>query len=172
MSTADIEQPRWYAIQCKGGESFRAAEHLTRQGYQLFHPVIDIERRQRGRIRTVREPLFPWYLFIRLDRLSDNWRPIRSTRGVLKLVAFGNEPTPIPDELIDTLRHHARSVDEEGREHYFRPGDRIEITEGPFREMEGVFFDRKGEERVIVLLNILQREHQMQFSIGQVRRSL
>ncbi|WP_338061191.1 transcriptional activator RfaH [Kushneria phosphatilytica] len=135
MSTPEIEQPRWYAIQCKGGESFRAAEHLTRQGYKLFHPVIDIERRQRGRLHTVREPLFPWYLFICLDRISDNWRPIRSTRGVLKLVAFGNTPIPIPDELIETLRQQADSVDEEGREHYFRPGDRIEITEGPFRDL-------------------------------------
>lgn len=164
------EQLRWYAIQCKGGESFRAAEHLMRQNYHIFHPVLEVERKRRGKVERQREPLFPYYLFIRLDKIASNWRPIRSTRGVLKLVAFGKEPVAVPDALIETLMAQASGAETDGDANaYFRPGAKVEITEGPFRDLEGIFINRKGEERVIVLLNILQRQQQMAFSVKQVR---
>ena len=99
--------PRWYVIQCKGGESFRASEHLDNQGYEVFHPVLEVQKRRRGKLVWVAEPLFPHYLFIRLDRLASNWRPIRSTRGVLRLVGFGHEPVAVQDALIETLRDMA-----------------------------------------------------------------
>ncbi|MGB8714695.1 MAG: transcriptional activator RfaH, partial [Onishia taeanensis] len=72
---------RWYVIQCKGGESFRAAEHLANQGFDVFHPVLEVQKKRRGKLAWIAEPLFPYYLFIRLDRIASNWRPIRSTRG-------------------------------------------------------------------------------------------
>ncbi|WP_106477045.1 transcription/translation regulatory transformer protein RfaH [Phytohalomonas tamaricis] len=170
MSENADEQLRWYAIQCKGGESFRAAEHLMRQNYHIFHPVLEVERKRRGKVETQREPLFPYYLFIRLDRQASNWRPIRSTRGVLKLVSFGREPAAVPDGLIETLMTQAsESENHDNANAYFRPGAKVEITDGPFKDLEGVFINRKGEERVIVLLSILQRQQHMAFSVKQVR---
>ncbi|BBI60777.1 hypothetical protein HSBAA_20830 [Vreelandella sulfidaeris] len=97
-SFSDLEGaiPSWYVIQCKGGESFRAAEHLTNQGYEVFHPVLNVKRKRQGKLVTVNEPLFPYYLFIRLDQVVSNWRPIRSTRvyfGYLRSV-IGPSPHP------------------------------------------------------------------------------
>lgn len=169
METTVPEGTRWYAVQCKGGESFRAAEHLSRQGYNVFHPIIETEKRRRGRPEKATEPLFPWYLFIQMDRVVDNWAPIRSTRGVLKLLAFGREPVAVPDSLIETLRQQAVAGSSLLCESGFSPGERVEITEGPFKDLEGVFINSKGEERVIVLLGILQREHRITLKYNQIR---
>jgi len=164
--------PHWYLIQCKGGESFRATEHLANQGYEIFHPVLQVQKKRRGRLCWIDEPLFPYYLFIRLDRLASNWRPIRSTRGVLRLVTFGDQPLPVDDALIDALRHNAAAhPDDREINVYFRAGDSVEICEGPFRQLQAVFERRKGEERAIVLLNLLHGNQAVDVPISQLRRS-
>lgn len=163
--------PRWYAIQCKGGESFRAADHLSNQGYRVFHPVLQVQKKRRGKLCWADEPLFPYYLFIQLDRVASNWRPIRSTRGVLRLVGFGDEPLPIDDALINTLReraHDQAALNEANV--YFRAGEIVEITEGPFRALQAVFESQKGEERAIVLLNMLHHQQRLELPVGDLRR--
>ncbi|MFB9867427.1 transcription/translation regulatory transformer protein RfaH [Vreelandella sulfidaeris] len=147
--------PSWYVIQCKGGESFRAAEHLTNQGYEVFHPVLKIKRKRQGKLTMVTEPLFPYYLFILLDQVASDWRPIRSTRGVLRLLTFGNKPVATPSALIDTL--HAQPHQQDEIHTYFSAGEKVTITDGPFKDLEAIFTRCKGEERAIVLLNVLNR---------------
>jgi len=156
-SVSDLEgaTPLWYVIQCKGGESFRAAEHLSNQGFEVFHPVLNSQRKRQGKLTTVTEPLFPYYLFIRLDQVASDWRPIRSTRGVLRLLTFGNRPVATPDALIDTLR--AQPHRQESIHTYFSAGEKVTITDGPFKDLEAIFTRCKGEERAIVLLNVLNR---------------
>ncbi|MBA2778541.1 transcription/translation regulatory transformer protein RfaH [Billgrantia kenyensis] len=162
--------PRWYVVQCKGGESFRAAEHLANQGYELFHPVLQVQKKRNGKLVWLDEPLFPHYLFIRLDRVASNWRPIRSTRGVLRIVTFGNSPLPVDDALIALLREQGTEGQEKAANVYFRAGETVEITEGPFKDLQAVFASHKGDERAIVLLNLLNRQQQLEMPVANLRR--
>lgn len=169
--TPDDDRPRWYVIQCKGGESFRAAEHLANQNYELFHPVLEVQKKRRGRLEWVQEPLFPHYLFLRLDRVASNWRPIRSTRGVLRIVTFGTAmPVPVSDELVEVLRQHGVTRNDNPRQLYFRQGESVDITEGPFKDLQAVFESHKGEERAIVLLNLLHRQQRLEMPVSQLKR--
>lgn len=170
LESGDEAVPRWYVIQCKGGESFRATQHLANQGYEVFHPVLEVQKKRRGRLTWVEEPLFPHYLFIRLDRLVSNWRPIRSTRGVLRLVGFGDMPLPVPDSLVAILRQRGRHDDEQTANLYFRAGEKVLITEGPFKELQAVFASHKGQERAIVLLELLNRQQRLEMPVDQLRR--
>jgi len=168
---ADHAISRWYVIQCKGGESFRAAEHLANQGYEIFHPVLQVQKKRRGKLTWISEPLFPYYLFIRLDRLASNWRPIRSTRGVLKVVTFGLAmPVPVDDTLVETLLAQGSREEDATANVYFRAGEAVEITEGPFKDLQAVFASHKGEERAIVLLNMLQTQQRLEMPVCQLRR--
>lgn len=160
---------RWYVIQCKGGESFRAAEHLANQAFEVFHPVLDVKRKRQGKLATVSEPLFPYYLFIRLDQVVSNWRPIRSTRGVLRLLTFGDQPVAVPDALIDSLRRQPHR--QEGNHSYFTAGEKVTISDGPFKHLEAVFEHTKGEERAIVLLNVLQRPQHIELALDSLEKT-
>lgn len=169
--SAPVNNPQlcWYVIQCKGGESFRAAEHLNNQDYQVFHPVLNVKRKRHGKLTKVCEPLFPHYLFIRLDQIASNWRPIRSTRGVLKLLTFGDTPVPVDDALIDTLQQQPHS--KEGTHSYFTPGQKVTITEGPFKNLDAIFKSTKGEERAIVLINMLHRPQHIEMEVDQLDKA-
>src|SRR4029077_10510548 len=97
--------PRWYLVQCKSRREERALEHLERQGFECYRPFYETERIRRGRKHLTRAALFPGYLFIRLDRIHDNWLPICSTRGVIQIVRFDDYPMPVADVIIQQIRH-------------------------------------------------------------------
>jgi transcriptional antiterminator RfaH len=147
--------PRWYLIQTKPRQETRAEENLRRQGFDCYRPH---KQRESANGKT-EEPLFPGYLFIRLDRDLDNWYPIRSTRGVARVVSFGGEPTPVRDELIEQLRQRlASSCVNKPR---FQPGERVLLHGGSFNELEAIFVSADGDERSVILLNLLQREQKI-----------
>lgn len=167
MSSSNFNELRWYLIHCKPREDERALEHLERQGFECFRPARRVERRRNGRKCTVADPLFPNYLFIRLDRVHDNWAPIRSTRGVMHIVRFNEFPLPIPDAIIESIRLRLAA---DAVEPYLKPGERVRITEGAFSQFEAIFVANDGQDRVVLLLNILQRNQELSFPLETVRK--
>ena len=99
------------------------------------------------------EPLFPRYLFIRLGRGDSfqSWAPIRSTKGVSRLVSFGVELAKVADSLVEALRAQVASVHAEP-ERLFKSGERVRLTELPFAGIEGIYQMADGERRVMVLI--------------------
>ena len=166
--TRTLAQLRWYLVQCKPREDERAVVHLTRQGFECYRPLYERERVRNGRRSLAKAALFPGYVFIRLDRLHDNWLPICSTRGVVQIVRFGESPLPVGDGIIEEIR---RRIDGRPmRERYLTPGEHVVITEGSFAGIEAIFMAPEGDERVILLLNLLQSEQRLSFPIESVRR--
>ena len=144
-------ESRWYLIHCKPREDER-----------------EMERRRAGRKCTVAEPLFPRYLFILLDSVNDNWYPIRSTRGVNQIVRFNEHPLPVRNEIIDGIRR--RLAGGGLKEPYLKPGERVQITEGAFSQLEAIFLANDGDQRVVLLLNIMQTDQKVSFPVDFVRK--
>lgn len=160
----------WYAVHCKPRQDERAEAHLRSQGFEIFRPLVRARRRQREGYRICIESMFPRYLFIRLDDIAEDWSPIRSTRGVADLVRWGGCVPWIPERVIDDLR--AR-LDANGCVDLcpeFAPNQRVRITEGPFAGYEALFQARSGQERVVVLLNIMQQTQRVQLPEQAIAR--
>lgn len=149
----------WYLVYTKPRQEQLARIHLTRQGYETYLPLLRELRRRQGRRRTVVGPMFPRYLFVHLDRETDNWGPIRSTLGVVSVVRFGQEPARVPPALIKHLRTHedAEGVHALSSDEY-RPGTRVRVVEGRLMGIEGIFLAKSSKDRVVVLLDIMGRE--------------
>lgn len=160
-------QPAWYLLQCKPRQNFRAEENLCNQGFTCFQPVVDVERLQQGRLRLVSEALFPGYLFIRLDSVNDNWSPIRSTRGVARMVGFSGRPQSVPDDVVLALRDR---VAEQPRIAPLLPGDKVMIKDGAFAAIEAIFKSFDGDERVVILLSLMHREQQLVMPLSRVEK--
>jgi transcriptional antiterminator RfaH len=104
------------------------------------------------------EPLFPRYLFIRLG-LGDtakSWAPIRSTRGVSRLVKFGTEPAKVDDCLIELLKAKESAANDEPVR-LFKPGEKVRLMAGPFAGIEGIYQMAEGERRVMVLIELMSK---------------
>jgi len=142
----------WFVVYTKPRQEDTAKAHLQRQHYDVYLPKSYCRSvRKRRRI----ESLFPRYLFLRLDTESDNWGPIRSTRGVSHLVSFGGQPAYVPDGFVRGLKSNE---DEGGVQRWIAPdyvaGDRVLIAEGLFAGYEAVCSALSGHQRVLLLLEL------------------
>lgn len=154
-------------VQCKPREAFRAQEHLSNQQLHCFLPSHRVKRKRGNSTKWVTEPLFPHYLFIHLS--SDcNWGTIRSTRGVSKVVDFNGRPAAVADYIVQGLQSHCANMAGEEQAPLYREGEKVTVTEGCFRELEAIVKATKGDERVVLLLNILNRQTQIEVPIGAI----
>jgi transcriptional antiterminator RfaH len=151
----------WYAVQTKPRQESTAELQLQRQHYETYLPKILLRKHRRGKWTKVVEPLFPRYLFIQVDPGQDSLAPVRSTIGVAGLVRFGQDLKPVPNAVIeylkqaenpDTHQHHADDWPH-------RPGDAVEVLEGPFAGLTGIFQGGSGEDRAMLLIELLGRQN-------------
>jgi transcriptional antiterminator RfaH len=169
-SAATGSKLHWYLIHTKPREDERALENLSRQGFECYRPLRPVERFRDHRRRVAQEALFPRYLFIHLDSVHDNWYPIRSTRGVCEIVRFNTEkPLPVPDAVVNGIRTR---LAQRAPEPYLKPGERVRILEGAFSHLEAIFVASDGDERVVLLMNILQTDQRVSFPVGSVKKVL
>lgn len=156
----------WYLVQTKHRQEFRALEHLQNQGYTCFLPTLHAERIRAGKMETCIEPLFTRYLFIRLDGVTCNWAPIRSTRGVSKLVAFGGQFAILPDACVEALQNASQLK----HQRLFDPGERVAITQGPFAGLEGIYQMPDGEARALILIELMSQPQKLSFAVNMLRK--
>lgn len=83
-------------------------------------------------------------------------RKVWFTRGVCKVVGFGDGPIPVEDEIIELIKSR---VDKDGLVQFneeFRHGDKVVIRDGPLANLEGIFErDIEDGDRVQMLLTAI-----------------
>jgi len=160
----------WYLVYCKPKSEYIARDNLTRQGYQVYLPLISgYKKRARKLFQTV-EPLFSRYLFIQLDTETDNWSPIRSTLGVANIVRFGSTPATVPPGIVDELK--ARENNQSNHQFIdlvkLKKGDAVRIKAGAMAGYAGQFLQRNSQGRVIVLLNIMEQQSRVNLPVDAI----
>ncbi len=163
MKTSALKN--WYLLSSKPHKDALAEEQLLNQGYEIYRPLAQRLRKRRGKMLKVTESLFPRYMFINLDTLDDNWAPIRSTYGVNQIIRFGNEPAQVPDELIQSLKANEEKLGEKAIDlDKFHKGEQVILTDGPFKGLSGIFLSYDGEERAMILLEIMHSQTKLGIS--------
>jgi len=144
--------------------------NLQRQGYVCYLPQMRVERIRPLKAEIVSEPMFPRYLFIRLDSSDQgkSWSPIRSTPGVSRLVHFGARAAKVDDILVELLRQREQSMPLDAM---FYNGDSVVITDGPFSGIEAIYQTADAARRAFILLEILNKPVSMQIDAGRLRKA-
>ena len=147
------QEINWFAIQTKQYREDLAAENIKRLSLDVLVPKIYLEKKIRGKVKAVAEPLFSGYLFARFCP-AFYLHLIRYARGVRRVVSAGNIPIPMDEQVIEAVQSRTMVdgfVRMDGDPYH--QGQRVEIQEGPLKEIVGVF-DRNlnSRERVVILL--------------------
>lgn len=160
----------WYLVHTKPRQEDVALANLQRQGYECYLPQMRIERIRRRKVEIATEPMFPRYLFIRLDSSEQgkSWSPIRSTLGVSQLVYFGTRAAKVDDDLIELLRRREQAMP---LDVMFHSGDSVVITDGPFAGIEAIYQTTDADRRAFILLEILSKPVSMQIDAGRLRKA-
>ena len=165
--------PNWLLLQIKSKQEMRALENLERQHGDCYCPQILIEKLSRGKRVEVEEALFPGYLFINAqpEKNGLTYTSIRSSRGVIKIVAFGAEPLKVPETLIAQIKLREESILKGAcAKDLPQTGDNINIMEGPFRGLKAIFSHTDGVQRSIVLIDLLNQQTPTSLANIQIKK--
>jgi len=177
MSTDDLVPPAegraWYAVRTKPHKERIAVANYRNQGLEVYLPLMRTVRKHARRREEVLRPVFPGYLFLHLAPAERNWTAISSTRGVIGPVCFGDSYVSVPAWIIEGLR---AKEDEAG---VIAPGcfQRPKLASGMEVEVEldgggsakGFFCSFHGEENVVILLEILQRQVKTTLPLDRIK---
>jgi transcriptional antiterminator RfaH len=148
---------RWLCVHTRPRKE-AGAEQYCRDvlGLHTYYPRLKRLKTIRRVKRWVVGPLFPRYFFCRLN-LAHNFRAVRYSPQVIDVVSFGGRPTVVDDEIIRQLQQWAgEAVDVVTVRPGFRPGDLVEIADGPLRGLQAVVLQEMSDrDRVAVLLSTL-----------------
>jgi transcriptional antiterminator RfaH len=128
-----------------------------------------VEKIRRGKAAMANEPMFPRYLFVRLDTSDQgqSWAPIRSTQGVSRLVRFGTQPAKADAQLVDMLRSREQALP---AERLFTPGEQVQVAQGPFAGIEAIYQTTDAEHRSMILIDILSKTVSLKIDTAALRK--
>ncbi len=145
----------WYALYSKPRQEALVARQLEEHGLETFFPQYS--ERRCGRPLQVR-PLFPCYLFVRVDLEEVGISTLAWMPGLRRVVSFGGVPARVPDEAIALVRKRLAEVEARGGfiQPRFRSGERVRVRSGPLAGLEAVFEETLSPgDRVRILIRFL-----------------
>src|SRR5690348_12684197 len=154
LNEAYCEQ-KWYAAYTSANHERSVASQLRVRGIEHFLPTYSSVRRWKDRRVTLRLPLFPGYVFVRMalrDRLA-----VVQVPGVARLVGFNGMPTPLRWEEIEALKKGLVSGVRAEPHPFLTAGRRVRVRSGPLEGLEGVVVGCKNGRRLVICLGLIQR---------------
>jgi transcriptional antiterminator RfaH len=137
----------WFVINTKPKKEHQVERIFLEAGFDIYNPKI----KQDSRIA----PFFPGYAFLAFEH-PEQYRLVRYTRGVKRVIGNDAGPIPIPDEVVHGIREREINGLIELEKYGMEPsvGDRIEVMEGPLKGLKGIFKREMPQgERVLILMN-------------------
>ena len=163
-------QTLWYVIHTKPGDEDRVRINLDNQEIETFSPLLETYQYCNGRMIPKIKPLFPNYLFARLD-LEHHYYKVKWTRGVNRILGSGYEPIPISEKVIRTIKKRSGKGNLVKLEDELRDGDMVQINSGPLKSLRGVLqkmMSSKG--RVRILLSLIGVDVSVQISRWHIKK--
>ena len=165
MSGMNDEGRRWYVVNTYSGHENKVKENLEKRvesmGLQdcLFNIVIpehvETEIKDGKKINKTKN-MFPGYVLVEMIMTDEAWYVVRNTPGVTGFIGSsgkGAKPFPVAQEEVDAVLRRLGRQDVNVQVD-FEVGDRVEITNGAFKNSEGVIeaMDEEKKEATVLLI--------------------
>jgi transcription antitermination factor NusG len=144
---------QWYAVAVRSRCEKKVSRGLELRGVERYLPLIEEVHVWSDRKKQVQVPLFPGYLFVRIE-IVDRLDVLR-VDGVVKFVGGAQRPSPVPEEQIRwvrTLEGHPETLE---RETLLPVGQAVRVIAGPFQGLRGTIKRMKGMTRVVITLETI-----------------
>jgi transcription antitermination factor NusG len=155
----ELSRPSWYALYTRSHCEQLVYDQLAAKGFHTFLPKIDVWSQRAARRHLISMPMFPGYLFLRhaLDKTS--YIAVRKARGLVRILGERwDKLSVVPDVEIEAIQTTLNARLPVMPHPYLREGQRVRITKGALRGVEGVLIQSKPTKGLLILsVELLQR---------------
>jgi len=168
MTSSEVEN-HWFVAYTKPRSEDIALANLRQQGFEVYLPLYKKFNKTEQGSTPQFEPMFPRYIFFRIQQAQQSLSTVRSTKGVNNLVRFGFEPARIQDELIAIIRdlEFSRNEITVAQASSFQIGQSVRLKHNALANLQGLV-QGVGSKRIAVLLEILGRPTVVQLEHHQI----
>jgi transcription termination/antitermination protein NusG len=145
----------WFVVQVAPRSEKRVVTVLEYKGYQLFAPTYLSRKRWSDRIKTLEEPLFPGYVFVRTAGAAVSGL-VCSSPGVTRILSLGGRPTPVPALEIEAIRRLTLQGTPMPTP-YIGVGQRVRICEGPLTGTVGIVRQIRNRTSLVVSVELISQ---------------
>lgn len=155
MEIGSTVESLWYALRVRTRCEKVVAGGLGQREIVHYLPLYETRTRWSDRIKVNSTPLFPGYVFVRLDERQ--LHSVLVVPDVMHIVGRGSIPEPICQAEIDAVMRLIAKGTGVGPWPYCTAGQPVEVIRGPLAGLQGIYVRAKGKDRLIISLPMLQR---------------
>ncbi|HEV2381477.1 MAG TPA: UpxY family transcription antiterminator [Terriglobia bacterium] len=160
----------WYALYTRHQHERAIATMLSSKGFEIFLPLHSAVHHWKDRRKAVLLPIFPCYVFLRLQGGGDRRFQVVSTPGVYSFVGAGGHPATIPQPEIDAIRRTVETRLGIEPHPFLKSGDWVRVTSGPLEGIEGMLVRQKSLCRLVLSVELLQKSVAVEVGAETVER--
>ena len=155
VNLSSSTERRWFAVYTTCRHEKRVAQHLVQRQIEHFLPLYRTQHRWKDGSHVVVDlPLFPGYVFVRVD--SRNRVGVLAVPGVVSMIGTALRPAPLPDFEVEKLRSGLDPVRAEPHP-FITVGQRVRIKRGALAGVEGIVIRKRSGIRVVFTLSLLMQ---------------
>jgi transcription antitermination factor NusG len=148
-----VSELLWFVAHTKPRREKKLVEYCQRQGFAATLPCYDSAHKYRGKTVVFRKPLFPGYVFLKLE--PEQKQTVRQNDHVANLLEVFDQET-FREQLENILL--ALETDMEVRlAPVIGEGMRVRIKAGPLQGLEGWVEKRYGMTTVLLRLDFINQ---------------
>ena len=174
-----MEEKKWYVVNTYSGHEAKVKEKLdmrinSMEMQENIFRVIVPERKEveikDGKKKEKIKKLFPGYVLVEMIMSDESWYIVRNTPGVTGFLGSsgkGAKPVPLYDEEVERIFKEIGYTGETVVTNY-EPGDKVKITDGPFKMLAGKIVDvDKDAGTANVLIDLFGQETNVELELTQ-----
>lgn len=157
QTTTRLDDKCWFAIETRPRHEKKVSTGLRDRGIEVFLPLFSEKHEWSDRRRIIEMPVFPRYLFVRIEPTASARIPVLRTGGVMSFVGNRGIGAAIPDAQVESVR----SVISLGLpfSHYafLDVGQRVRVRGGALDGVEGILAAINEDQSLVVSVELICR---------------
>ena len=175
-------EKEWYVVNTYSGHESKVKEKLEMRTesmgmqdyiFRVIIPETTVVEVKDGVKKEKVKKMFPGYVLVEMIMSDEAWYIVRNTPGVTGFIGSsgrGAKPTPLKPAEIDRILA-SMGMTRIDAETELAKGDKVSITDGPFKGMEGKIDNIDTEtNRLTVLIDLFGQETPVEVELYQVSK--
>lgn len=147
----------WFAVHTRARHEKKVDTLLRGKDIDTFLPVVTKVQRWSDRKKKIEFPLFPCYTFVYVPCSAEQFVNVLRTPGIVRIVASGCEPLPVPTEQITSIRLLLHQDVPYWEHPFLRTGQRVRVRGGCLDGLEGILTEVKSNRTLVISADPIQR---------------
>jgi transcription antitermination factor NusG len=147
------DKKKWWVLYTKPRWEKKVHLLLTEKGLESYCPLNRVRKKWSDRVKTVEEPLFKSYVFVRVTEVEHT--KVRMTNGVVNFVYWLGKPAVVKDKEIEIIRKFLNEYENVLVEPLIlQPETKVRVQRGIFMDKEAIVKKVLGKKVQVAIESI------------------